>query len=95
MVTADIARATKAHVIEEIAKAVAPLERQIGELSARLSQVEGAKYAGVWKSDAQYQTGASVTFHNGLWFARSDSRGSRPGSSRDWQLASRGGIGED
>ena len=74
---------------------MAPLEQRISELSARLAQVEGAKYCGVWRADARYQVGASVTHRNGLWFARADSRGSRPGTSKDWQLASRGGIGED
>ena len=40
----------------------------------------------IWRrveSDVQYQAGASVTFHNGLWYARADSRGMRPGTSHD------------
>jgi hypothetical protein len=89
MFVTDLATSTKTFVRERIEAATRPLEARIGELSQRLSHLEGAKYCGVWKSDAQYQTGASVTFHNGLWFARADSRGSRPGSSQDWQLASR------
>ncbi len=41
MVIGDIAQATKAHVIEEIAKAVAPLEGRIAELESREYQGGG------------------------------------------------------
>ena len=85
MTIRNIAQATKAHVIEEIAKAVAPLERRIAELESR-------EYQGVWAGDKSYPAGASVTSGGNLWIARSPSIGMRPGANTTaWQLCVRRG----
>jgi hypothetical protein len=89
MVVGDIGRSTAAYVREALAATTEPLSQRIRALEQREEQLEAATYAGVWKSDVQYRLVASVTHRNGLWYARADSRGSRPGTSQDWQLASR------
>jgi hypothetical protein len=80
----ETGRLTKALVNEKITAAVAPLERRISELSARLAQVEGAKYLRRVASRCAVSGGRVRDAQNGLWFARADLHGSRPGTSKDW-----------
>jgi hypothetical protein len=88
----ETGRLTKAFVNEKITAAVAPLEQRISELQHAPGASGRCEVFAVWRADAPYQVGASVTHRNGLWFARADLHGSRPGTSKDWQLASRGGT---
>ncbi len=83
--------AIKTFVADKIGGGTAPLQQQIRDLEQRVQALESVKYCGTWQRDVEYKTGASVTCRDGLWIAKIDSRGMRPGESAAWQLALRRG----
>lgn len=82
---------------------IAALEDRIGsaadskrviELQERVTQLEARpaalRYCGVWDRERDYQTDEAVTHGGGLWIARMDSRGVKPGDGVSWQLSVKG-----
>ena len=75
-----IGKSTGSYVREVITAAAEPLRAQIRDLEARVVELEQRVYEEVWASDKRYVKGASVTFNNSLWIARSESHAVRPGT---------------
>jgi hypothetical protein len=66
-----------------VRRAVAPLEKRIGELESR-PQV---KYQGVYRPGAEYSEGALVTRDGSIFHCSRTTRASPGDGSMDWQLA--------
>jgi hypothetical protein len=75
-----------APVLADYIKAqVAPLQKQIAELEARLADVP--RYRGVWIEGQTYRAGSFVTYDGSLWHCNAPTV-SRPGSGdAAWTLA--------
>ena len=86
----ELAREIKNYV----RRAVAPLEKRIGELEARPE----LKYCGVWVAGKTYQENMLVTHSGSLWIAKKTTA-SYPGGNAEpgaWQLCTkRGRDGKD
>jgi hypothetical protein len=90
----DLARV----VANAIKSAVRPLEERIAALEPLAERVRALEvqpraleYKGSWSSEAPvHQRGDAVTEKGGVWICLADTR-TRPGESRDWQLAVRAG----
>ena len=61
------------------------LEARVAALEAR-SEKSISDY-GVWKSNVEYPPGAAVTHAGGLWIAKLQTTGCRPGDGALWRLA--------
>lgn len=81
----------------------ADLEARLAEMQARLEAAEQRvakgtlQYEGIWREDAAYERGATVTCGGNLWVALKDvAPDLRPGGNDSWQLAvKRGRDGRD
>ena len=82
-ITKGMAEPIKEFVAQEIAKAMAPLKKQIEEQMT---------WKGTWTERTVYGVGSVVNDGGDMWVALLPSIGQRPGTDRDhWQLAVRKG----
>lgn len=100
MVSREVAEAmarlgeAKVREIRFTMQALAPvirdfLDSTVTTLQERIRQLEDRptlKYAGLWNEHQQFNEGEFVTDHGSLWFCKATTR-TRPGASKDWQLA--------
>ena len=79
-------------IIDEVAKALAPVHKQLAALELKLEHAElrtrELRFAGSWKSGASYRKGNFVSHGGSLWCCLIDDIHTIPGSDYDgWQLA--------
>ena len=74
-------------VKDYVERKVAPLERQIGELQAKLAQVEHRKTIdrGAWSHRESYEKGDLVTYYGSRWECSLNTHGVRPGEGAAWR----------
>src|SRR5688500_4616052 len=86
--------AIAAGVIETIKRAVDPLKEKVAQLESEVAALKvtpkSLDYHGTWQRAALYNRHEGTTHKGAIWVCVAEtSRGNEPGSSPDWQLATK------
>lgn len=74
--------------IVELEAQVADLTRRKGlaPLAAKLAEIDGRGWAGIWDAERSYRPKQEVTYGGNLWHCQKACSNVRPGTSDDWKL---------